>query len=223
MANEEKGNETKIALLQAAKELVSERGYAGATVRELAAASGTTLSAVNYHFGSREELLNQALLDSFLEWIDRVGAAGPADPDSPALEQLAARARPMIDGFADARPGFLMALEALLQATRSPALHEQLADHYTELRRRTVEHMRTSAAARGVPPRVLSVFASFMIAIADGLQLQALLDPEAIPTGEELAQIYEALAASARASSPREASGSEQSSDGGASGGPDDS
>jgi hypothetical protein len=38
-----------------------------------------------------------------------------------------------------------------------------------------------------------------MIAIVDGLQVQALLDPSAIPTGDELAALYEGLAAAARA------------------------
>ena len=202
MANEAKGNETKIALLEAAKQLVSERGYAGATVRELAAASGTTLSAVNYHFGSREELLNQAILDFAVEWVDRVGESGPADPDASALEQLAARARPMVDGFPDARVGFVMFLEALLQSRHSPKLHAQLVEHYAGLRRHVAEFMSTNARARELPPRFIEVFASFMLAVADGLQLQALLDPDAIPTGEELALIYEGMAASARASSP---------------------
>ena len=61
-----------------------------------------------------------------------------------------------------------------------------------------------AASPRGseLPPRFLEVFASYLIAIADGLQLQALLDPDAIPTGDELAGLYEALAAAARAAAP---------------------
>ena len=46
---------------------------------------------------------------------------------------------------------------------------------------------------------MVEVAASYMLAVADGLQLQALLEPEAIPTGEELAVFYEGLAAAARA------------------------
>ncbi len=202
MANEDKGKETREALLQAARQLVSERGYANATVRELAAASGTNLSAVAYHFGSREALLNQAILDSFLEWSDRVGEAGPADPDAPALDQLAARARPMMAGLADAQPAFVICLEALVQSRHAPELHRQLVEHYAELRRRAGEFITESARGRELPPRMVEVFTSFMIAVADGLQLQALLDPAAVPTGEELAQIYEGMAASARASRP---------------------
>ena len=96
-------SETKTALLQAAKRLVLERGYAGASVRELAAASGTNLGAVNYHFGSRENLLNEAILEFFLEWGERVGDVD-IDPTAGPLQQLAARARPMIDGIAGVDP-----------------------------------------------------------------------------------------------------------------------
>jgi AcrR family transcriptional regulator len=191
-------SETKTALLQAAKRLVLERGYAGASVRELASASGTNLGAVNYHFGSRENLLNQAILEFFLEWGERVGDAD-VDPAAGPLEQLAARARPMVDGIAEAQPLFVMFLEGVLQSRHAPALKEQLAAHYAEQRRRAGERIAESLAGSAMPARMVEVAASYMLAVADGMQLQALLAPEAIPTGEELAAFYEGLAAAARA------------------------
>lgn len=188
-----------MALLAAAKELVLERGYAGTSVRELASASGANIAAVNYHFGSRENLLTRAILDLFMEWADRAGEQGPADPDAEPLQQLAARARPAVDGIPEMQPFFLVGLEAFLQSRRSPELRGQLSEHYAKLRQRAIEGMRTTKRGRELPPRFLEVVASYMIAVVDGLQLQALLDPQAIPTGEELAAFYEALAAAARA------------------------
>ena len=190
--------DTKTALLEAAKQLVGERGYAGTSVRELAAAAGTNLAAVNYHFGSRERLLNQAVLEYFLEWGDRVGEVD-VDPDAEPLAQLAARARPMVDGLTAAQPAFIVFLEALLQAQRSPELHSELAEHYAEQRRRAVASIAASQAGGELSPRFREVIASFILAVIDGLQLQALLDPGAIPTGDELAALYEGLAAAARA------------------------
>ena len=192
--------ETKTALLDAAKQLVGERGYAGTSVRELAAAAGTNIAAVNYHFGSREKLLNQAVLEYFLEWSDRVTEVD-VEPDAEPLAQLAARARPMIDDLPAAQPAFVVFLEALLQARRSPELHRQLAEHYSEQRRRAMQSIAASNSGRELPPRFQEVLASYILAVVDGLQLQALLDPEAIPTGEELALLYEGLAAAARATS----------------------
>jgi AcrR family transcriptional regulator len=190
--------DTKAALLEAAKQLVGQRGYAGTSVRDLAAAAGANLAAVNYHFGSRENLLNQAVLEHFLEWGDRVGEAD-VDPDAEPLAQLAARARPMVDGLATAQPAFNVVLEALLQARRSPELRRQLAEHYAEQRRRAARSIADSKHGAELPPRVREIVASYMIAVADGLQVQALLDTDAIPTGDELAALYEGLATAARA------------------------
>jgi AcrR family transcriptional regulator len=191
------GDDTKTALLEAAKQLVGERGYQGASVRELAALAGTNLGAVNYHFGSRENLLNQAVLDEFLDWSGRALEVA-VDPGAEPLQQFAARAHPMMDGLPGAQPAFIMFLETLLQARRSPDLHEQLVEHYAEQRRRAMDSISASDRGSRLPPRALEIVASYMIAVVDGFQLQALLDPDAVPTGEELAAFYEALAASAR-------------------------
>ena len=193
-------DDTRTALLDAAKQLVGERGYAGTSVRELAAAAGTNIGAVNYHFGSREKLLNQAVLEDFLEWADHI-AEVDVDPDAEPLAQLAARARQMLDGLPAAQPAFVVFLEALLQARRSPELHRQLAEHYAEQRRRAIQSIAATTSGRELPERFKEVLASYILAVIDGLQLQALLDPKAIPTGEELALLYEGLAASARAAS----------------------
>jgi AcrR family transcriptional regulator len=189
---------TKRALLEAAKQLILERGYAGATVRELAAAAGTNISAVNYHFASRENLLNEAMLEFFKEWGGRVGELD-VDPDAEPLKQFAERSRVMVEGIPDAQPAFVMALEAFLQARRSPDLHSRFVEHYAGLRQIAIESMASTPRGRELPPRLLEIAASYMIAVADGLQLQALLDPAAIPTGDELAFFYESLAAAARA------------------------
>jgi AcrR family transcriptional regulator len=197
-SSDTRGNKTKAALLEAAKRLIRERGYAGTTVREIAATAGVgNLAAVNYHFGSRENLLTEAMLASFVEWAERVGESGPVDPLAGPHQQLAARARPTVDGIPAMQPLFVVALEAILQAQRSPELKRRLAEHYAGHRQRAIEGMR--AAGSPLPDRMLEVGAAYMIAVVDGLQLQALLDPDVIPTGDELAFMYEALGMVARA------------------------
>ena len=194
-------SETKAALLEAAKHLIRESGYTNASVRKLTAAAGTSQGAINYHFGSRENLLNEAMLEFFKEWAGR-SAEVDVDPEAEPLKQLAERSRPMVDGIPAAQPAFVMGLEAFLQARRSPELHRRLVEHYAMLRRMAIEGMAATPRGSELPPRFLEVVASYMIAVADGLQLQALLDPAAIPTADELAFFYESLAAAARASGP---------------------
>jgi AcrR family transcriptional regulator len=180
------GNANKTALIEAAKQLIGERGYAGTSVRDLVAASGTNLAAVNYHFGTRDQLLTQAVLESFLEWTDRLGRAARADPEAGPMEQILASVHAMLGDFAETEPMFASFLEAVLQARRSPELRAQLAEHYAEQRRRVGELVIGGQGDRQIPVRMVEVIASLLIAVTDGLLLQSVLDPEAVPTGEEL-------------------------------------
>jgi AcrR family transcriptional regulator len=184
-------SDTKASLLEAAKRLVAERGYAGTSVRDLAAASGANLAAVSYHFGSREELLNQAVLECFLDWTDRFGQMARSDPDAQPLARMGACTRSILEDFPDTQPLFAAFLEALLQARRSPKLQARLAEHYCEQRRRVATAL-TGQSEDDVPPtRTVEMLASLLIAVVDGLLLQSLLDPAAIPTADELAALAE--------------------------------
>ncbi len=177
---------TQASLLAAAKRLIAERGYAGTSVRDLAAESGANLAAVNYHYGSRQRLLTQAVLECFLEWTERVSHVAAADRDAPPLDQLLHSLAAMLDEVPKHEALFATFLEALLQARRSPELHSRLADHYAEQRRRVGGMVRAGAAEETIPPRMVEVLSALLIAIADGLLIQSLLDPQAVPSGEEL-------------------------------------
>jgi len=62
--------ETSTVLLEAAKKVLRQNGYAGLSTRDVAAAAGVPLSQIHYHFGSKQglvlalfEYLNAQLLD----------------------------------------------------------------------------------------------------------------------------------------------------------------
>ncbi len=62
--------ETSTTLLEAAKKVLRQKGYAGLSTRDVAAAAGVPLSQIHYHFGSKRgmvlalfEYLNAQLLD----------------------------------------------------------------------------------------------------------------------------------------------------------------
>ncbi len=56
------GEDTKAALLAAAREAFVERGYEGATVRSIAARAGVDAAMVNHWFGGKEGLFAKAVL-----------------------------------------------------------------------------------------------------------------------------------------------------------------
>jgi AcrR family transcriptional regulator len=62
--------ETSAALLEAAKKVLHQKGYAGLSTRDVAAVAGVPLSQIHYHFGSKQglvlalfEYINAQLLD----------------------------------------------------------------------------------------------------------------------------------------------------------------
>ncbi len=48
---------TRAAILSAAERLYADRGFADVTLRDIVAAADVNLAAVNYHFGSKDELI----------------------------------------------------------------------------------------------------------------------------------------------------------------------
>lgn len=50
-------DQTRTAILVAAERLYAERGFGDVTLRDIVAAADVNLAAVNYHFGSKDELI----------------------------------------------------------------------------------------------------------------------------------------------------------------------
>src|SRR2546421_12961401 len=53
--------DTKTRILDAAEVLFMEHGFEATSLRQITAAAGVNLAAVNYHFGSKEELFQAVL------------------------------------------------------------------------------------------------------------------------------------------------------------------
>src|SRR2546430_13767913 len=50
-------DQTRTSILSAAERLYADRGFGDVTLRDIVAAAGVNLAAVNYHFGSKDELI----------------------------------------------------------------------------------------------------------------------------------------------------------------------
>jgi AcrR family transcriptional regulator len=174
-------------LLQGAIDCLRAKGYSRTTARDIAAAAGANLASIGYHFGSKEALLNEAILRTCDQWTERLGEAAFADAASSPLGQMAASWVAMRESFDELRPVLVGLIEAVAQSAWSVELREKLAAHYLGSRERVGAMVRQSLGedleSDGVDPLVI---ASFLIAVCDGLVLQWLLDPDQTPSGEQL-------------------------------------
>lgn len=114
---EEQGRDATVAAVErAARKLFAERGYAGVSVRDIAAEAGVNHGLIHRHFGAKEGVLRAVLQGMFAD----VGALalGKSVPGDPAfLEQLYALVvqrktdwqilmRAVLDGFDFNSAGF---------------------------------------------------------------------------------------------------------------------
>ncbi|HET7038784.1 MAG TPA: TetR/AcrR family transcriptional regulator [Gemmatimonadales bacterium] len=75
---------TRGRILKAARKLFADKGFSGASIREITASAGANLGAVTYHFGSKDKLyfeVMDTLADQLASRIERAAAeaATPAD------------------------------------------------------------------------------------------------------------------------------------------------
>jgi AcrR family transcriptional regulator len=175
------------ALLEAARRLILEKGFAATTARDLVAASGTNLGSIGYHFGSREALLSQALEELFDEWTVLLAGAAFSDPDAAPRERLASTFKATQDTLAEHRGLIRAFIEALAHAERSPEFRKHLRDHYRRAQRAVAgfveQALGPEAVARGADPMTIALF---IISVFDGLAVQSRISPEDTPSGDEL-------------------------------------
>jgi AcrR family transcriptional regulator len=174
-------------LLEGAIECLRTKGFARTTARDIAAAADANLASIGYHFGSKEALLNEAILRTCDRWTERLGQAALASASESPLDQMGASWVAMRDSFEELRPVLVGLVEAVGQSAWSEELREELAAHYKKSREQVASVVRASlgdaAPGTGTDPEVV---ASFLIAVCDGLVLQWLVDPDATPSGERL-------------------------------------
>ncbi|MEZ2390427.1 TetR/AcrR family transcriptional regulator [bacterium RCC_150] len=93
-------NATKQRLFDASMELIGERGAAGVTVDEIAAAAGVSKGTVYYNFGSKADLIAQLLRHGVDIMLGRLQAIEGKHPDPlDAMEAMLGQAMEFMDDY----------------------------------------------------------------------------------------------------------------------------
>jgi AcrR family transcriptional regulator len=137
---------TKDRILGAAEALFARRGFDGASLRQLTTAAGVNLAAVNYHFGSKEKLVEQVFrrrLDALnarrLEALAKVEGRA----DTTLEDVLAAYIRPALELSHDDNGALFMRVLARAFAEHDDRLRQFLSENYGHVMRQfTAEFAR---------------------------------------------------------------------------------
>ncbi|MFD3592718.1 TetR/AcrR family transcriptional regulator [Nocardia sp. NPDC058640] len=176
---------TREDLLEAAKQCLADRGYARTTVRDIVAASGTNLAAINYHFGTRDKLLQQAMLEASAAAVTQILDSLPADDPADPTARLEAFWRNLLDSFAQNPPLWRANAQCLTQALHSPELRAELAAAQQQARRGLADSFGDGDDTVG----------AVLQTMIGGLLLQWLIDPVNTPTPTDLTAGARALLA----------------------------
>src|SRR5579862_1110324 len=117
---------TKDKLMDAAEKLFARRGFHGTSLRDITGAAGVDLALVNYHFGSKKQLLSavverrgQVLNEERLERLAQ--ARLRSAPHPPSTESVVdAFLDPILERLADAGPGWHSYFSLLAYVNNSP-------------------------------------------------------------------------------------------------------
>lgn len=169
-------SDTRDDLLRAARQCVRAHGLAGTTSRQIAAEAGANLAAITYHFGSKDELIAEALFGEIERRVRPalavLGAEGePAQLMLQAVQELLAE-------FERSKRDTLVYLEALLMATRDARYRRRALKLYRGVGD-ALASMVADMVADGVIPAWVEAepMASLVLSVANGIALQTRLDP----------------------------------------------
>jgi AcrR family transcriptional regulator len=141
MALDATSADTKTRILDAAEQLFMEHGFEATSLRSLTAAASVNLAAVNYHFGSKEELFQAVLtrrLDpmnqeriELLERIEREASGKPASVEKILFAMLIPALRLARD---EERGGKnFLRLVGRAYADPAPFIRHFLSEQYAEM------------------------------------------------------------------------------------------
>jgi AcrR family transcriptional regulator len=163
---------TRSELLEVAERRFYRDGYHGTSLEAIADEAGYTKGAVYSAFESKAGLflaLLDEMIDKRLEDIASVFAEHPIGPS---------RVKTFAERRVDERAQRwrLLAIEFTLHAAREPELLAQFATRYRRMRAGLAELASETSTPLGAEP-----WAIVTLALANGLALERLIDPEAVP------------------------------------------
>ena len=193
---------TRARLLEAAKRVFARRGFHAASVEEIAREAGATTGAIYSNFEGKEDLflaLFEEHVASQLRKYRELFARG-AD--------LAERSRGGADdwmAYLDEEPdAFPLQIEFWSYAVRDPELRPRFAARLAAFRETFAQLIEQGASDLGidVPPGFAERMGMVIQALGNGMALEKLADPDAVPNellGSAIALIFQTLAAAAQA------------------------
>jgi AcrR family transcriptional regulator len=167
----------RLDILDAAVEIFGSRGFASGTLQEIADQVGMTHAGILHHFGSKDALL--------LEVLRHRDETDVADLEEQHIPSGMALFRHLVrTAFVNAHRAGIVQAYVVLSAESVTDHHparEYFVKRYETLRGEVANAFEVVCAEHGVTaPETVDLASASILAVMDGLQVQWLLDPDAV-------------------------------------------
>lgn len=186
-------------ILDAAIEIFGSKGFTGGTLQEIADQVGMTHAGILHHFGSKDQLLLEVLRHR--DETDLADLEEKHIPDGMPLFRHLVRT-----AFVNAHRAGIVQAYVVLSAESVTDDHpgrEFFQNRYETLRAEVAHAFSVVCAERGVTePETIALASASILAVMDGLQVQWLLNPDAVDLARASEFAIESIVASVLTPSP---------------------
>jgi AcrR family transcriptional regulator len=176
----ERKAQTRQQLVEAAARVFARKGYAAASVDDIAAEAGFTVGALYSNFHGKQELFMAAFerhCEQDLAQVQQLLAS-----EAPFEQQLDAVTQRFGDLDDTHRQWWLLSMELWLYAQRDPTTRARLAALRRRVRQTIADALERQATRSDQPlPVPAADLATAMLGLWQGLMLQRLADPDSMP------------------------------------------
>ena len=192
---------TRARVLEAAARVFARQGFHGASVHEIAREAGATTGAIYSNFAGKEDLylavFEEHVATQIREYTERFGGGHDID------ERSRAGADYWMAQLRDDPEFFPLYMEFWAHAMRDPELRPRFAARFAAFRETFAKLIEEGAREVGIesPPGFAQHMGIVLNALGNGLALEKLTDPDAVPDellGDTIALIFNALVIAAR-------------------------
>ena len=173
----ELSGEKATRIVEAMRSSVARRGISGSTFEHVAREAGVSRGLLHYYFGTMEALLVEVVRRDSEHRIERLdaplAAAGSADE---ILQVLVADLQDSIQN----EPGFwVLIFELFTAGRRNPDIQNEIGELFNRTRDHVAEIFRAKEREGVIKLRGdADAVVGYLFAVADGLALQILTDPD---------------------------------------------
>ncbi|HOD44805.1 MAG TPA: TetR/AcrR family transcriptional regulator [Anaerolineaceae bacterium] len=182
MAHQQRAEETRAKILEAAETLFCHGGYESTSVDAICRQAGVTKGAFYHHFPGKQALF----LELIQYWLSLLDAGFQlARSNAGNVPEAFKRMGRMLDEIFNSTPSRLpLLLEFYNQAIRDPVIWNATVEPYQKYQENFADMIRTGIAEGSIAPIDPELGGRIVVALGAGLVIQGLMNPRQANWGE---------------------------------------